>query len=60
MQNSRISNRRVRKMKNKYTILASNGPRMLGNMFHQSRQNKYLLISIIMMASMNKIAVQIF
>jgi hypothetical protein len=21
----------------KYTILASNGPRMLGNMFHQSR-----------------------
>ena len=37
MQNSRISNRLVRKMKKKYTILASNGPRMLGDMFHQNR-----------------------
>jgi hypothetical protein len=25
------------KNEKKYTILASNGPRMLGNMFHQSR-----------------------
>ena len=37
MQNSRISNRLVRRMKKEYTILASNGPRMLGDMFHQNR-----------------------